>query len=287
MPPTPPSYQPGAPQQPQYPPTQQMPPTQGYPVQGYAPGAPAPVPPPKKKTGWIIGGSVAAVAALVGGFLLLSGDDDKETGGGDTTLTTAVTTTAAVATTLAPEETFVITTPASTAPPVTSPPTAAPTTVPAGGEIIITDDTGTFSLPVDPAAQYDTTPQDISGATLAAITVAEDVEAYYGDDDTFGYTVLAVTPDVAATAAEAVAMFQPSSDVCATSSLQSGYATDVGPAELMIADSCGATSTSGKAVMAVDVPSSGFVLLVYTQGPLPSDSLAIVAQIMLESVTLL
>jgi hypothetical protein len=280
-----------------FPPTQaypQQPPTQfGGPGTPGGPGGPgglgAPgAAPEKSKTPWIIAGVVAAVAAVVVGVLALAGGDDSKTdtlGGGtqdssvDSTLFTLPPTTQA-----ATDDTFVITAPESTAPPSTVVDPA--TTVSADDVVSVTDDTNTFSIFLPGSFQTDTAPLDAQGVQFAQISGSEDLQAYVNDHDTFGITVLGAQADQVAAPADLVNIFDPGADVCTSRTPQSGYATSLGTAEVLLLDGCGTGGAFAKVIMAVPVPAQNAMVIAVAQGPGPANaSLLSFAQAVVESVT--
>jgi hypothetical protein len=224
----------------------------------------------------------------VGVVLLTGGDDSKnptlgggtENGSVDSTLFTLPPTTLA-----ATDDTFVITAPETTAPPVTTAVDPA-TTVSADDVVNVIDDTNTFSIYLPGSFQTDTAPLDAQGVQFAQISGSENLQAYVNDHDTFGITVLGAQADKVAAPADLVNIFDPGADVCTSRVPQSGYATSIGTAEVLLLDGCGTGGAFAKVIMAVPVPARNAMVIAVAQGPGPANaSLLSFAQAVVESVT--
>lgn len=306
QPPPAPSYSPPTEQFPpttQFPATQQLPPTQAFPggpPGGFPPdGSTAFEPleePPNRKTGLMIAGGLVAVAAIVAAVLVLtSGDDDKTVTPGSTVPDSTVLVTLPPEITVPPEDTLVITLPVITEPettepevtdpPVTEPETTAVSTTVVSGTDPITDALGIFTVVMPAGLQVDTTPittQD--DFTLPSVTGAADLEAFLGDDVTFGITVIVVGPEVESTPAEVLSFLEPGEGICTGRQENLDYPTALGATTMLKLDGCGPDGSAAKVIIVMALPERDSVLAVYVQGPGTADSLLPQAQTVFESV---
>jgi len=269
-------------------------PVAGIPTQAMPAGAPidtgygAP-PPEKKNTGLIVAAVIAVLALLgVGAFMLLKDDDD----GSDAIVADSTLLETTVATTVAPTSTVVEETlPATTTTVEVTTTTEAPTTTVAPTEPPmdaepVTDDTGKFSVLVPPGAEVDTAPFEVEGFSIPHVSAADDLSEYQDGYDAAGYSVMAVPPEVAPTAADLIVLFTPDDTICTTVTQMPGYITDIATTEVVTGEGCGDTGTASQVTMAVDVPSFGVVVMVYAQGPQDAATLLAFAEQILASVVL-
>jgi hypothetical protein len=238
------------------------------------------------KLPWIIAAAVAVVAVVVVAVVLLTGDDNTTSSPGTTTIavpstTIAGSTTLAPTTTAAPQTTLAITSPPTTTPPPT---TATP------GVNVFTDDTNTFTVLMLDTFEVDTTPIDQDGVTLGNVTGATDLKSFASDTDhdTFGISVSVGPTAQLPSVDELLASADPGPTVCTDRTNETDYPTQVGPAQALLLDGCGTGGASSKVVMVIPFNGTQYSLLVYAQGPGPSNTdLFDFAQAVAESVVIL
>lgn len=245
------------------------------------PPSPFPPPPPpaqKKSRAGLIGAAVAV--ALVGGGV---GAFVASRGGGDDTAVATTTTAAAATTTVA--ETLVITTPETSVPDTTLPDTTVPSgPTPGEGEVVVTDDTGVFSVIAPDTFEVDTAPLDLDGGSVASVTAAGNLDLYGNGYDETGYTVMALPADIAADSDAAIALLndQLTAD-CGSSTQNVDLETAIGPARHLVGQACGANGATA-VVLAIDETNTGLVFLVVAQGPAGESEVTTLAQAVLESI---
>jgi hypothetical protein len=283
--------------QPAQPPPGQPSPGQPYPgavppgADGTPPGAPPPtgVPPASggnNKLPWIIAAAVAVVAVVVVTIVLLTGDDNTTSSPGTTTLvletsTAAASTTALPGTTAGPQTTLSITTPPTSSP---TPTTAAP------GVNVFTDDTKTFTVLMLDTFAVDTRPTDRNGVTLGNVTGATNLDGFASDTDhdTFGISVSVGPTAQLPSVADLLASADPGPAVCTDRVPNNDYPTQLGTAQALLLDGCGTNGQSSKVVMVIPLNGTDLTMLLYTQGPGPSNTdLLSFAQAVAESVVIL
>lgn len=232
---------------------------------------------------WILAGVGGALIAITAGALLLSspGSSNSTDAARSAASTTDVTdradppppsvapssstsTTASAttepATTAVPETT----TPATTAPPTT----AAPAPPPGDETVEVVDGTGTFAVTLPMQFATNVQPVNIGGVEFAHVSGAEDLTRYLaGDWTALGVSVF-VTSAGSGTAADLAAIFDPLG-ACTSSSGPIPYSSEIGSGVAVEYDGCGGGPWS-QAVLAVDVPSEGAVVVLGGQGPGPA-----------------
>ena len=241
-------------------------------------GAPAPAPAPKaRNTGLLVGLGIVLVGVIVGVVIFVSGGDDKSSSSGrsgDGAQTPAPT--VLPDTTGAPDTTVVES-------------TEAPDTTAAADEPLerITDDTGTFTIPLPGEYPYTTQSfEDNNGLTVASIIVAEDLEAYGTTLEGNGFTILAV-PATSYTANEMMNELTNGASCLASAYYERQVATQWGSAFVSRFDDCGDTGTAAQVVLSIEDPASGLVFGVYVQGIGSSlDDLLPLAEAMINTIRL-
>ncbi len=301
QPPPPPGYNPPTTQNPttQFPATQRFPPTQAFP--GGPPGGFPPngstgfeqsPEPPKKKTGLMTAGGLVAIAAVVAVVLVLTGrDDDKTIAPEFTPASTVFVSIPEI--TLAPLDTSVVTLPVITEPVVTEPATTVPSatgpvvvsTIVSGGEI--TDGVGVFKIVLPDGLAVDTAPITTKdNFVLPSVAGAVDLQAFYQDDVTPGFTSIVVREDVQSTPAEVLTFLEPGAGICAGREQVDAYPTAIGSSILLELDGCG-DGTAAKVILVAAIEGSTSIIALYVQGPGTSAELLLQAQMVFESIRLL
>jgi hypothetical protein len=273
-PPPPHSLPPQGPQAPLPPPAPYAP-TQAVDLTQPMPAAFAPVPgPTKSRAPLVLVALVLAFGLGVGAYFVFKKDDKKVAAPSRTTVPQVVETT---------PETFVITAPPDTQPSLTTPDTASTGTDPIPPDITVTDDTKFFTVQLPGDFKTDTKPADANGTSLAQVSGSKDLTAYNSGHDEPGVTVFGGAADTLQAPADLVNIFDSPTD-CATRNQVSGYATKLGPAEVLYIDGCGPNKSS-KVVMSLQATGTPDVFVVIAQGPGPANGpLLAFAQAVLETI---
>ncbi len=244
-----------------------------YPQQGYVPEAT----PPKKGNGLLIGGGLVVVAALVAGVVLLTGGDDKKST--SITLAPITSTTLITVTTVGVPITSPATVPVTDAPP--------PATTVADGPVTVMDDTGTFTILVPSDLERDTTTiNSKDGFVVPSISAADIIADYNGDDTTFGFTAVAVGPDIGSDVSQVMAFLEPTEGTCTGRSVEIGRPTALGSANQVSLTGCG-VGLGNKVLMVLQLADRPVVIGIYLQSLADVSAMQPFAQTLLESIIVL
>ncbi|MEY4173952.1 MAG: hypothetical protein RI900_1117 [Actinomycetota bacterium] len=217
-------------------------------------------------------GAGAALALVAGGVVAFV----ATRGGDDEVVATTVTVPDSTSTTVA--DTLVITVPETTVVD-TQPP--VPTAV--AGDVLVSDDTGLFSLSVPESFETDTTSLDVNGVRVPSVTSAVQLSTYDEGYDEIGFTVAALPPDLAVTEDEAIQFGTPPSEDCVTIDRQPDLDTDIGPAAMVLAEGCGINGATVVVLVLADEV-SGHVFVVGAQGLAGATEVTTLARAVLEGI---